>query len=156
MASIVTASIVGEARNQLPDIEPFVLASALAFLSGAVICLVGLLRLGWIVDLISLAAVSAFITGSAITIVSDQVSVLLGIRGISTKDPAYLVAIHTLKHLGSVKLDAAMGVSALVLLYIRALSSKEEALFLPLNFKDDFRYIVVHHDKLACQPISSH
>jgi sodium-independent sulfate anion transporter 11 len=36
-----------------------VIASALAFLSGAVILLLGLLRIGWLVDFISLAAVSA-------------------------------------------------------------------------------------------------
>jgi sodium-independent sulfate anion transporter 11 len=59
VASLVTATIVAEAIVDLPDIEPFVIASALAFLSGAVILLLGLLRVGWLVDLISLAAVHA-------------------------------------------------------------------------------------------------
>jgi sodium-independent sulfate anion transporter 11 len=58
------------------------------------------------------------ITGSAITILSGQVSTLLGIPGINTRDPAYHIAINTLKRLGQTKLDAAMGVGALALLYI--------------------------------------
>jgi sodium-independent sulfate anion transporter 11 len=50
--------------------------------------------------------------------VSGQVSTLLGIPGISTRDPAYHIAIATLKRLSQSKLDAAMGVSALILLYL--------------------------------------
>jgi MFS superfamily sulfate permease-like transporter len=43
---------------------------------------------------------------------------MLGIPGISTGDPAYKVAIATFKNLGKTRLDAAMGVTALVVLYL--------------------------------------
>lgn len=42
----------------------------------------------------------------------------MGITGFSTRDPTYLVVIHTLKHLGRTKVDAAMGLTALFLLYL--------------------------------------
>jgi sodium-independent sulfate anion transporter 11 len=58
------------------------------------------------------------ITGSAITIVAGQISTLLGIPGVNTGDPAYKVAIVTFKSLGKTRLDAAMGVTALFVLYL--------------------------------------
>jgi sodium-independent sulfate anion transporter 11 len=117
--SMVTGTIVAEAKTQLPeDIEPYVVASALAILSGALVTLMGLLRLGFLIDLIALPAVSAFITGSAVTIGLGQVPTLLGIRGVKSTDAAYLIAINTCKHLHRARLDAATGLSALTALYI--------------------------------------
>jgi sodium-independent sulfate anion transporter 11 len=79
----------------------------------------GLLRLGFIVDFIPLPAISAFMTGSAINICSGQVKDMLGeTASFSTKDSTYKVIINTLKYLPTAKLDAAMGVSALAMLYI--------------------------------------
>lgn len=43
---------------------------------------------------------------------------MLGIPGLNTREAAYKVFINTLKNLGNSKLDAAMGVSALAMLYI--------------------------------------
>jgi sodium-independent sulfate anion transporter 11 len=56
-------------------------------------------------------------TGSALNIAVGQVPGLMGITGFSTRDPTYLVFIHTLKHIGRSTLDAAIGLSALFLLY---------------------------------------
>jgi sodium-independent sulfate anion transporter 11 len=117
--SMVTGTIVAEAKTQLPsDLEPYVIASALAIISGALVTLMGLLRLGWLVDLIALPAVSAFITGSAVTIGLGQIPTLLGIRGVKSTDAAYLIAINTCKHLHRTRMDAATGLSALIVLYI--------------------------------------
>ena len=57
---------------------PQVIAQALALTAGMVICTLGLLRLGWLVDFIPLVAVSAFITGSALSIAVGQIPNLLG------------------------------------------------------------------------------
>jgi sodium-independent sulfate anion transporter 11 len=117
--SMVTGTIVAEAKTQLPaDVEPYVVASALAIISGALVTLMGLLRLGWLVDFIALPAVSAFITGSAVTIGLGQIPTLLGITGVKSTDAAYLIAINTCKHLHRTRMDAATGLSALSLLYI--------------------------------------
>lgn len=104
-----------------PDIQGHVIASALAIIAGAIVCFIGLVRLGWLVDFISLASIAAFMTGSAINIGVGQVPTLMGITGFSTRASTYLVVINTLKHLGRSQLDAALGITALVMLYgIRA------------------------------------
>ncbi|KEF62797.1 SulP family sulfate permease [Exophiala aquamarina CBS 119918] len=57
-------------------------------------------------------------TGAAISIAVGQVPALLGIRRINTREAAYLVLINTLKALPKAKVDAAIGLSALFLLYV--------------------------------------
>lgn len=57
-------------------------------------------------------------TGSAINIAVGQVPTLMGITGFDTRASTYRVVINTLKHLGRTKLDAAMGLTALAMLYI--------------------------------------
>ncbi|KAK4658576.1 LOW QUALITY PROTEIN: hypothetical protein QC762_0029370 [Podospora pseudocomata] len=67
-----------------------------ALLAGAVVVSIGLIRCGWIVDIISLTSLSAFMTGSAICIAVGQVPSLMGLSGFSTRDPTYLcVHQHT-------------------------------------------------------------
>lgn len=69
--------------------------------------------------MISLTAISAFMTGSAISIAAGQVPTMMGISGLlNTRDATYLVIINTLKQLKHSSLDAAMGVTALAMLYI--------------------------------------
>ncbi|KAI5303691.1 Sulfate permease 2 [Ascosphaera atra] len=57
-------------------------------------------------------------TGSAIHIAAGQVPKLMGIDGFSTRGATYMVIINTLKHLGRTKLDAAMGLTAMTMLYL--------------------------------------
>lgn len=119
VASIVTASIVAELEAEHPKmtLAAPALAGIVAMLAGAVVALIGILRLGWLVNLISLAAVSSFITGSAITITFGQIPALLGMRHINSRDPGILIGVSILKHLDRVRIDAAFGISSLVLLY---------------------------------------
>ncbi|KAK1780584.1 sulfate transporter family-domain-containing protein [Copromyces sp. CBS 386.78] len=120
--SSLTGGVVANVMEDLPDIPPHFIASALSILAGAVVLFIGLIRCGWIVDIISLTALSAFMTGSALNIAVGQFPTLMGIKGFSTRDPAYLVFIHTLQGLPRTKLDAAMGLTALFMLYgIRSL-----------------------------------
>ncbi|KAJ1327418.1 SULFATE PERMEASE II [Microdochium nivale] len=92
------------------------IAKTQAFLAGCVLLLFGLFRLDWIIEFIPHVAISAFVTGAAITITLSQAPSLLGITGINSKGPAYDVFINVCKGLPRVQLDAAIGVSALVLL----------------------------------------
>ncbi|KAL8388448.1 hypothetical protein RB595_009238 [Gaeumannomyces hyphopodioides] len=115
--STLTGGIVADMARQFPEVPGHVVASALAILAGVVVLFLGLTRTGFIVDLISLTSLSAFMTGSAINIVIGQIPTMMGISGFSTRDAPYLVLINTLKNLGHTKLDAAMGLSALTLLY---------------------------------------
>lgn len=113
----LVGNIVIKVQKTHPDIEAVEIARTLAVVSGCVVLFIGLARIGWIVEWISLTAITAFMTGSAITIGVGQIPALLGIPGINNRGPAYEVFINTLKALPKAKLDAAMGVSALFLLY---------------------------------------
>ncbi|KAK5135382.1 hypothetical protein LTR08_005324 [Meristemomyces frigidus] len=115
--STITGNVVLKVQQTHPDIAGHVIASALAIIAGAIVCFLGLTRLGWLVDFISLTSISAFMTGSAISIAAGQVPTVMGITGFSTRAPTYQVIINTLKHLGDTQLDAALGLTALTLLY---------------------------------------
>ena len=116
----MTGNVVANAQKINPGLDPHVVASALAIIAGSIVFFIGLIRMGWLVNFISLAAISAFMTGSALNIAVGQVPTMLGIKpkGWSTRDATYSVVINTLKYLGSSKLDAAMGLTALFLLYV--------------------------------------
>ena len=116
--STVTGTVVTEAAKAKVGVSAPVIASALAVMCGAIICFIGLIRAGWIVEFISLSAISAYMTGSAINIAVGQVPALMGITGFSNRDSTYKVVINILKHLGRTKLDAAMGLTALAMLYL--------------------------------------
>ncbi|KAI9701616.1 MAG: Sulfate permease 2 [Bogoriella megaspora] len=117
--STVTGNVLTEVTDKYGDkYAPQDVAGALAIIGGAIVCFIGVVRLGWLVEFISLTAISAFMTGSAINIAVGQVPTLMGITGFSTRDATYKVVINTLKHLGRTKLDAAMGLTALAMLYI--------------------------------------
>jgi len=117
--STVTGNVVlsSEAKLAGQGISKDIIASSLAIISGAIVLFLGLIRLGWIVDLISLPAISAFMTGSAINIGVGQVPALMGITGVSNRESTYKVVINILKHLGRTNLDASFGLTALFLLY---------------------------------------
>nr|CAD7587967.1 unnamed protein product [Timema genevievae] len=53
----------------------------LTFLSGCVISMLGILRMGFLIDFISLPVSSAFTSAAAITIATSQINGLLGIKG---------------------------------------------------------------------------
>lgn len=120
--SLIVGNVLTKIKKTHPELPGHVVASALAVICGAIIAFIGLIRMGWIVEFISLAAISAFMTGSALNIAVGQVPNLMGITGFDTRASTYKVVINILKHLGRTKLDAAMGLTALVMLYgIRAI-----------------------------------
>lgn len=122
--STIVGNIVIKVQKKHPKMPAPAIASALAVISGAVLLFIGLIRMGWIVEFIPLVAITSFMTGAAFSIGVGQVPGLLGIPGINTREATYKVIINTLKNLGKSKLDAAMGLSALFLLYgIRILCS---------------------------------
>jgi len=120
--STVTGTVIIEATANLTakglTFRPEEIAGCLAVISGAIVCFLGLIRLGWLVDFISLTAISAFMTGSAINIAAGQVPALMGIVIPSTRAPTYRVIINTLKGLPRTNLNAALGLTALTMLYL--------------------------------------
>ncbi|KAI6093332.1 sulfate permease [Hypoxylon rubiginosum] len=137
VVSTVTGTVVANAIEKYPQYEdtPWVIASALALISGAIVLFIGLIRCGWIVELIPLVSLAAFMTGSAISIAAGQVPTLMGITGFSTRDSTYLVIINTLKNLGKTNLNAAMGLTALTMLYLIRFSCTWAAKKFPSHHK---------------------
>ncbi|POR36374.1 Sulfate permease 2 [Tolypocladium paradoxum] len=148
--STVVGSVVEDVTSSPggKDVPAHVIASALSVIAGCIVLGIGLLRCGWIVDLISITSLSAFMTGSAITIAVSQLPALLGVTGFSNRDSPYTVVINTLKHLSETKLDAAMGLTALFALYLIRYSLTEAAERFPRHkriifFVNTMRTVVV-------------
>ncbi|KAF9879045.1 sulfate permease [Colletotrichum karsti] len=116
--STVVGNLITDVQSEFPQYEGHQIASALAIIAGAIILFIGLIRMGWIVNLISLTSLSAFMTGSAISIAVGQLTTLMGIKGVNTREATYLVFINTLKNLPKTKMDAVMGLTALTWLYL--------------------------------------
>lgn len=135
--STITGNVVLKVTAAHPDVPGHVVASALAVIAGSIICFLGLIRCGWIVDFIPLTAISAFMTGSALNIAVGQVPTMMGIKvkGFNTRAPTYHVIIDTLRYLGHTKIDAAMGLTALFLLYAIRASCSYAAKRLPTRQK---------------------
>lgn len=103
-------------------------AHMLSMLAGCVLLFFGLFRLGWIIEFIPYIPISAFVTAASVTIMSTQIPTALGITGIDTREPPYKVLLSTLKHLPSAQIDAAIGITSLVLLFaLRSFCSRMEA-----------------------------
>lgn len=95
-----------------------VIATVLAFICGVISLGLGLLRLGFLLELISMPAVLAFMSGSAFSIIVGQVPALMGYNKlVNTRDASYEVVINSLKHLPDTKVDAAFGLICLFILY---------------------------------------
>jgi sodium-independent sulfate anion transporter 11 len=95
------------------------IATTLALICGGIVLGIGLLRLGFIVEFLSLPAIMAFTTGSAINIVSGQLAGLMGFSKQAGKYPTtYQTLISFLKHLPDTKIDAAFGLIGLFILYL--------------------------------------
>lgn len=94
------------------------IATCVALLCGGIALGIGLLRLGFIVELIPLPAVMAFTTGSAFSIIVGQLPGLMGYNSkVNTRDATYKVMIGFLKHLPDTTVDAAFGLVCLFILY---------------------------------------
>jgi sodium-independent sulfate anion transporter 11 len=116
--SVLAGDVVTKVQKTSPEYPAHVIASALSVVCGAIISFIGLVRMGWIIEFIPLAAISAFMTGSAVNIATGQVPDLMGITGFDTGESTYKVMINIVKHLGGMSLDAAMGLTALAMLYL--------------------------------------
>jgi len=79
VVSLMTATAIGEhALAGTP--QYWAMAITLAFLSGAMLLLMGLLRLGFLASFLSHPVISGFITASALLIAAGQLKVVLGVK----------------------------------------------------------------------------
>ncbi|MGA0026463.1 MAG: SulP family inorganic anion transporter [Steroidobacteraceae bacterium] len=115
VVSLMTLTAAGRVAE--PGSQAFIEASiALATLSGGILLLMGLLRLGFIANLLSHPVISGFITASGILIAVGQLKSLLGIS--ASGDTLALLALSLVQHLPDVHLPTlAIGLPALAFLF---------------------------------------
>lgn len=79
VVSLMTATAIGDLA-QAGSPAYWALAITLAFISGLMLLLMGLLRLGFLANFLSHPVISGFITASALLIAAGQLKVIFGIR----------------------------------------------------------------------------
>ena len=79
VVSLMTATAIGDLA-QAGSPAYWALAITLAFISGFMLLLMGLLRLGFLANFLSHPVISGFITASALLIAAGQLKVIFGIR----------------------------------------------------------------------------
>ncbi|KAM0754884.1 sulfate permease [Meredithblackwellia eburnea MCA 4105] len=129
--SLQVSKVIAEVRSQ-PGGEIYtgpVIATALAFFTGIIVLVIGLLRLGWLVEFIPGPAVAGFMTGSALSIIAGQIPGLLGYSElVDTRTSTFDVLLNSIKNISATSKDAVFGIFALVLLYfIRSHGAQIEA-----------------------------
>ncbi|KAF1965302.1 sulfate permease-like protein [Bimuria novae-zelandiae CBS 107.79] len=128
VGSLLIGQVVATVEEERPGVyEPQEIAHAMCFLCGLILLFLGFCRLGWLIEFIPYPPINAFVTAASITIISTQLPTCLGIQGINTREAPYKVYINTLKGLPNAQLDAAIGISSIVLLFaIQSFCSKME------------------------------
>ena len=128
VGSLLVGGVVSKVSEERPGLyAPEEIAKALSFLAGLILLFLGLARLGWLIEFIPYIPINAFVTSASITIMSTQLPVALGIRGINTREAPVFVLVNTLRGLGRARLDAAIGLTSIALLFlIRDVCAKME------------------------------
>ncbi|KAI8337932.1 sulfate transporter family-domain-containing protein [Chlamydoabsidia padenii] len=114
--------LVGQAiinvKTLYPDITGPQIAVNLSLMTGLINLILGISRLGILVDFIPQPAIAAYMTGSAITITIGQWPKLFGLNSVNTHDPPYLIVINFFKNITQTRLDVAFGLTGLIFLYM--------------------------------------
>ena len=115
VVSLMTATAIAPIAMQGTP-EYLAAALALALLSGGMLAVMGILRLGFLANLLSHPVISGFITASGILIATSQLKSILGIAAKGDTLPALLGSL--LAHLGSANLPTiVLGMSATAFLF---------------------------------------
>jgi SulP family sulfate permease len=115
VASLMTAGTVS-AIAAPGSAEYAALAMALAVMSGLMLFVAGVCRMGVVANLMSHPVVAGFMSGAALLIVLGQVKPLLGMRG--SGETAFALASSMYAHLDTIHgVTAAIGVSSLILIW---------------------------------------
>lgn len=102
------------------------IATFLSLICGGIAAGIGLLRIGFILEFISMPAVMGFMSGSAFNIIAGQVPGLLGYNSkVNTRKSSFYSVIHTLKELPNINRNAAFGLIPLFILYAWKISCEQ-------------------------------
>ncbi|KAG0039937.1 hypothetical protein BGZ82_006050 [Podila clonocystis] len=115
--SLVTGELVAELAGRF---TPAQVAAISCLAVGALIAILGVLRLGIILDFFPTTVLVGYTTGAAVTIIIQQVPKWLGVPNINNREPIYKILINMFKAFGTLSwLDLVFGlVSAFILIAI--------------------------------------
>ncbi|MGR3712677.1 MAG: SulP family inorganic anion transporter [Shimia sp.] len=92
VVSLMTAAVVG--NLDLPTVEAYIAAAvALAFVSGLILTVMGILRLGFLANFLSHPVIAGFITASGILIAFSQLKHIFGISAHGHSLPDLLISL---------------------------------------------------------------
>lgn len=115
VVSLLTASAIGQVA-EAGTAGYAIAALTLAFLSGGILVLMGVLRLGFLANFLSHPVIAGFITASGILIAASQLKHILGVNGHGHTLPQILGSIFS--HLDQVNwITVIIGVSATAFLF---------------------------------------
>ncbi len=116
MVSLLTAAGIGALKPETPEAY-LALALTLAFMVGAIQFLMGIFRLGFLVNFLSHPVISGFTSAAAIIIGLSQLKHLLGIK-IPNSEHAHEIVIAAAQHIGETNL-VSLGIGILAIFVIK-------------------------------------
>lgn len=115
VVSLMTAAAVGEVAAQ-GTADYLTAAILLALLSGVMLLLMGIFRLGFVANFLSHPVISGFITASGVLITASQLKHILGVSAGGDTLPGIIAALAASADMTN-PITVAIGVSVLVFLY---------------------------------------
>ncbi|CAO3599115.1 unnamed protein product [Absidia cylindrospora] len=116
--SLLVGQAIADVQAIYPEISGPQVAVTLSLVAGLITLVIGISRLGILVDFIPQPAIAGYMTGSAISITLGQWPKLFGLSQVDTHNPAYMIFVDFFKNLPFTKLDVAFGLTGLVALYL--------------------------------------
>ena len=118
-AAAITA-VSAEIAPGISSIEQVKMAAMLAFMTGVILVLMGVFKLGRVVSLLTPTIISAFTSAAAIIIGINQLKLLLGVNIIKSSN-VYLVLMDLLQKLGQIHIPTLVLIISIVLIVSRIL-----------------------------------
>ncbi|KAI7830178.1 sulfate transporter family-domain-containing protein [Gamsiella multidivaricata] len=110
--SLITGELVAQLAGRY---SPAQVAGISCLAVGALTMVLGALQLGIILDFFPSTVLIGYTTGAAATIVISQIPKWIGVSGVNTREPPYLVLINTVKALPTLSwLDLAFGLFSML------------------------------------------
>ncbi|HMQ47789.1 MAG TPA: solute carrier family 26 protein [Saprospiraceae bacterium] len=125
MVSLLTAAGIGALHPDSPEMW-LLLAITLAFLVGTIQFLMGLFRLGFLVNFLSHPVISGFTSAAAIIIGLSQLKHLLGIK-IPNSEYVHEIILATAEHIGEVNL-LTLGIGLVAIVVIKGMRKIHKAI----------------------------
>lgn len=114
--SVVSGSIVAVAADGDPG-RAIAMTAALAIMSGVILVVAGLLRVGWVAEFLSKPIISGFVSGLSILIIMGEIPSLLGLPGVSgSAIERFVETVTVLDDLNGA--TAIVGCAALLVLFV--------------------------------------